>query len=177
MLDQGGQTRHTLAFSSSLGFCRRGEALSDGAVVCQIPDDEALHGAESSVCGLKAFLIDERRVFNLPSGSITVDCAKVAALDIVDSPVHVHGETVETYHILAGDGRMLLGERVVEVSAGSVIVIPPGTAHGLRANDPQRPLRVLMTFSPGLAPVAHENVRDEQILFPSAAEHIAARDH
>jgi hypothetical protein len=35
-------------------------------------------------------------------------------------------------------------------------------------------LRVLMTFTPGLAPVAEQRFRDERILHPRASARIAA---
>lgn len=162
--------RYTLETSQSMGFLRRGESLTAGAVVAQIPQE--LDG-KASVCGLKAFLIDERRCFTVDGGPVEVDCAKVAALDITDSPVHVHGETLETYHILAGFGRMLVGDEVHAVGPGSVLVIPPGIRHGLVANDPEHALRVVMTFTPGLAPIDYPMVRDERILAPSAGGVIA----
>jgi len=172
MLPDQGRTRHTLHRSLSLGFAERGRSRRPGAVVVDLPDD--LQGAELSVCGLKGFLIDEERCFRADDGSqITVACAKVAALDIVDSPVHVHGETLESYQILAGQGRMVLGEEVVAVQPGSFVLIPPGTEHGLASDNPERPLRVLMTFTPGLAPVSAAEWRDERICYERASERIA----
>jgi mannose-6-phosphate isomerase-like protein (cupin superfamily) len=172
-LDGGGAIRRTLVISSSLGFQERDGADPAGAVVVRIPST-GLDGAEDSVCGLKAFLVDEVRAFERPDGARdTIACAKVAALDIVDSPVHVHGETVETYHILAGSGRMVLGDRVVALSAGNMVVIPPGVPHGLCADDPDQPVRVVMTFSPGLAPIQHQEWRDERICAPAASARIA----
>jgi mannose-6-phosphate isomerase-like protein (cupin superfamily) len=173
MLIGGGATRSTRDRSVSLGVLPRGGALAPGAVVVAIPDTV---DGEQSVCGLKAFLVDERRRFTAEDGTTTtIDCAKAAVLDIVDAPVHIHGETTETYQILAGHGRMLLGEQVARVGPGSLVVIPPGVAHGLVADDPARPVRVLMTFSPGMAPVAHQAWRDERILAPSAGAEIARR--
>ena len=174
MLENGGQTRETLACSERQGFLERGAATeTNEAIVVQIPEGD-LAGAEVSVCGVKGFLVDERRTFTAEDGSQeTIDCAKVAALDIADSPVHVHGETVETYHILSGHGRMVLGNKVVPVGPGTLIVLPPGEEHGLAADDPEQPLRVLMTFAPGLAPVQHQQWRDEKILYARASERIA----
>lgn len=158
--------------SRSLGFLRRNEELAAGAVVVEVP--EAMPDATRSVCGMKAFLVDERRVFQrAEGGEETVDCAKVALLHIADSPVHRHAVTLETYQVLAGEGWMVLDDAVVPVRAGSLVVIPPGTAHGLSGAGGTS-LRVLMTFTPGLAPLAAEAWRDEEILWPSARERIAA---
>jgi len=179
MLKDQGRVRHTLAHSRTLGFLPRGAPPAPGAVAVSIP--ECLPDAEQSVCGLKAFLIDERRAFLDGDRETVVDCARVALLDIADSPVHVHGETVETYHILSGEGRMILGASRRRVGAGDLMLLPPGLPHGLAADDPARPLRVLMTFSPGLAPVKSEQFRDERILHPSTrtclAEGIDFLDH
>ena len=174
MLHDGGQVRSTLATSQSLGFVARGASAeaAPGAVAVVIPG--SVEG-EQSVCGLKAFLVDERRTFTAEDGSRhTIDCAKLAVLDISDSPVHVHGETVETYHILAGSGRMVLGGRAVRVQPGTVVVIPPGTPHGLCSDDPAAPVRVLMTFAPGLASIHHQQFRDERIV-ASASSAVLAR--
>lgn len=171
-LTNNGTTRQTLAHSRTVGFLPRGASSTTEVVVTQLPMN--LDGAEESVCGMKAFLIDERRAFHsLDSSEETVvDCARVAVLDITDSPVHVHGETVETYQILQGEGHMVLGEDSRKVSAGDFILLPPGLPHGLVSSDPETPVRVLMTFSPGMAPVSAEQFRDEKILFPSTGEYL-----
>ncbi len=172
MLTDHGRERRLADRSRTLGFLPRGGTLEPGAVAVRLP--ELLTDAERSVCGVKAFLVDERRAFRRDDGGEdVVDCARIAVLDITDSPVHVHGETVETYLILAGRGRMVLGPQVVAVAPGSCILIPPGTEHGLCSDDPAVPLRVVMTFAPGLAPVAHERWRDERIVHPAASARIA----
>lgn len=174
MLSDHGHTTNFGPAARSLGFLPRGGTLTGAAVPVCLP--ELLTGAEKSVCGIKAFLIDERREFTAPDGTTAVvDCARVAALDITDSPVHVHGETVETYQILAGTGHMLLGDRVLPVAPGTFILIPPGIPHGLCSAHPDQPLRVLMTFAPGLAPIAHPRWRDERILHPQTSTQIANR--
>ncbi len=175
-LEGGGQKRNSQGTLVSQGFLLRAQApvesSAERAVVARIPVEALATGdMEPSVCGLKAFLIDERLEFPSHEGDaskkVVIDCAKVAVLDIVDSPVHVHGETLETYHVLEGHGRMVLGEQVVDVGPGTYIVIPPDVRHGLTSADPIRPVRVLMTFTPGLAPVSQPSFRDELILHAS----------
>ncbi len=156
--------------SRSLGFCVRGQDPADGAVLAQIPD--SLADAAQSVCGVKGFMVDEIREFDVEnSDPVRVACAAVAALEIIDSPVHMHGETQETYTVLRGRGKMVLDDRVVAVSENSVVVLPPGVAHGL-ASDSDEPLKVLMTFSPGLAPKEQPDFRDEKIIHASSRERI-----
>lgn len=168
MLKDGGATTQLAQASSTIGYLPRGGELQTGAIVATIPT--VLEGAERSVCGLKAFLVDERRRFEVAGDIVEIDCAKVAALDISDSPIHVHGETTETYQILHGEGRMVLGNELVPVSAGTFILIPPGVQHGMAAASPEHPVRVLMTFTPGLAPIQHQHLRDEKILHASSRE-------
>ena len=174
MLDNNGATRHTVHRSVSKGFQERGKgAPNKEPVVVQIPAGQ-LEGAEQSVCGVKGFLVDETRIFVDDQGqSHEVSCAKVAALDIHDSPVHVHGETLETYHVISGSGRMVLNDEVVSLSAGSFVVLPPGVEHGL-CSDTDEPLRVVMTFTPGLASVNDQAWRDERICYPAASARIKA---
>lgn len=126
-----------------------------------------------SVCGNKAILIEEQRIFGGKyQPQVTVACAKLALLEIVDSPVHQHKETTETYHILEGSCTMILGDKIITVQAGSFIYIPPGVAHGL-CSDNSTPVRVIMTFSPGMAPITSPLWRDEEILHNSTREFAA----
>ena len=156
---------------SSQQFVLRGQSFQKGAVVSQIPEN--LNEEKLSVCGIKGFMVDELREFETETGeSVQVNCAAVAALEINNSPVHVHATTTEIYVILQGSGKMFLGDKVVDVKKDNVIVIPPGTPHGLMSNNPNEAIKVLMTFSPGMAPIEHEAFRDETILCPSTSQKI-----
>ncbi len=168
MLKDGGNT--TRLTSITTGFMRRGDSPETGAIAVVIP--QSSENSERSVCGLKDFLIDERRYFSVEEREHGVDCAKVAVLDIENSPVHVHGETLETYHVLSGRGSMVLGREVIDVSAGTYILIPPHVPHGMKSSGPE-PVRVLMTFTPGMAPVSRQEFRDEKILSPDIDANIA----
>ncbi len=145
--------------------------MKAGGVVSHIPEN--LDGADVSVCGVKGFMTDEVRVFDDGTGGEEqVNCAAIACLEIMDSPIHVHGETVETYIILSGAGKMLVGDEVVELSQGVVVTLPPGVRHGACSMG-ETPLKVLMTFSPGLAPKELPAYRDEKILEPSTRAYLA----
>lgn len=149
-------------------FLRRGGHPGGGAVVVAVPAQ--FSAAHASVCGLKEFLIDERRRFRRENGEeVVIDCAKVALVDIQDSPVHEHSHTLEIYHILEGRGAMVLGPTVIDVGPGDLILLPPGTPHGLHSRARGQSMRVLITFSPGMAPVEHWEFRDERILHASSA--------
>lgn len=156
----------------SLGYGIRGQDnFSGGAVISQIP--ESLDGADVSVCGVKGFMIDQRREFTGPDGEKeAIPCATVAALEITDSPVHVHSQTLETYVILEGEGKMVLDDSVHSVKKGNVILIPPNVHHGIVSTDPDVPVKVLLTFAPGLAPKEHPRHRDEQIIHARASKRV-----
>jgi len=157
--------------SRRLGYCVRGQEMKSGGVVSQIP--ESLKDADVSVCGVKGFMTDEMRAFeDGKGGEELVPCAAVACLEIADSPIHVHGETLETYIILSGRGQMVVGDEVVELSQGTVVTLPPGVKHGACSAD-DTPIKVLMTFSPGLAPKQTPAYRDEKILNPSTRTYLA----
>jgi mannose-6-phosphate isomerase-like protein (cupin superfamily) len=46
---------------------------------------------------------------------------------------HLHHQSEEIYYFIAGQGRMRLGDRELEVAAGDCVVIAPGTPHKLWA--------------------------------------------
>lgn len=60
---------------------------------------------------------------------------------------HRHLRTEEIYHVIAGQGRMVLGEESIEVSPGDSILIPPGTPHCIETTGAE-PLRILCCCSP-----------------------------
>ena len=158
-----------------LGFAQRGkDAIADQCLVVDIPGTPA---GKVSVCGAKDFLIDEVRRFTGADGTeVDVRCASTAFLEMTDSPIHVHAQTLEYYIVQAGKGKMILGnepnEKIVEVQEGSVIVLPPGQAHGIVSDDPSVPIKALLIFTPGLAPIDQPEFRDEKILFARTSQRL-----
>jgi mannose-6-phosphate isomerase-like protein (cupin superfamily) len=67
--------------------------------------------------------------------------------------LHRHSESEELYHVLAGSGRMTLGDEEFSIAPGDSILIPPGTPHCLR-NTGDQPLRLLCCYAP---PYRHED--------------------
>ena len=61
--------------------------------------------------------------------------------------LHKHNETEELYHILEGEGEMVLGEQKFPVSIGDTVCIKPNTPHQISAKGNQR-LRFLCSCSP-----------------------------
>lgn len=70
----------------------------------------------------------------------TVDIGK-------ETTLHRHAQTEELYHILEGHGLMFLDTESFAVAPGDTILIPPGTAHKIRALGAQ-PLRLLCCCAP-----------------------------
>lgn len=77
--------------------------------------------------------------------------------------LHRHHLSEELYHVTAGHGVMLLGERRFVVSPGDTVAIPPGMAHCLE-NTGDSPLVVLCACSPAYS---HE---DTELLETPSAE-------
>ena len=55
--------------------------------------------------------------------------AEVHHLEITDAKLHYHERTDEIYHIIAGQGRMLLDDEEIELSEGVVVYVPRGVKH------------------------------------------------
>lgn len=60
---------------------------------------------------------------------------------------HRHHLTEEIYHVVAGNGRMMLGDDIFDVSPGDSVLILPGTDHCIEALG-NEPLRILCCCSP-----------------------------
>lgn len=75
------------------------------------------------------------------------ESASVHHLVVADGvKTHFHRTHDETVTVLAGTGRMRLGEETRNVTAGTVLLIPRGTLHSLEVTD--GPVEAISTFSP-----------------------------
>lgn len=61
---------------------------------------------------------------------------------------HYHPNTEEIYYLLAGTGRMKLGEEMRDLAAGDAVAIPPGAPHQI-TNDGVEVLKLLCCCAPG----------------------------
>jgi mannose-6-phosphate isomerase-like protein (cupin superfamily) len=61
--------------------------------------------------------------------------------------VHVHPDSTQIYVVVAGAGRMIVDDEEVDVSAGTMIRIPPGTRHAIR-NTGDEQLTYVSTTAP-----------------------------
>ena len=87
-------------------------------------------------------------------GSTVRELAHTGPASLAEATVHPGAATIahlhtfqEIYLFTGGAGRMRLGEEERAVAAGDCVVIPPGTAHKLRA-APDAPLVLLCLCTP-----------------------------
>lgn len=53
-------------------------------------------------------------------------------------PVHKHEDAVDVFQVVEGVGELTLDDEVHTASPGTVILIPPGQAHGIANSGPER---------------------------------------
>lgn len=89
-----------------------------------------------------------RELAGIPSGNATNQSLAEATVPTGQETVaHLHHRSEEIYLFTHGTGRMRLGDDEGQVRAGDCVVIPPGTAHKLWANE-HEPLILLCCCSP-----------------------------
>lgn len=64
-------------------------------------------------------------------------------------PQHRHGLHDEGFYVLSGTVRFTVGDEDHDASAGTLVMVPPGTPHTF-ANVTDRPAVMLSTFTPDL---------------------------
>ncbi len=77
---------------------------------------------------------------------------RIAARDPVAGPpdfgAHRHDDIEETFLVLSGTLRFLLGETETDLTAGDLVRVPPGARHGF-ANLSGAEVNLLVAFHPG----------------------------
>jgi mannose-6-phosphate isomerase-like protein (cupin superfamily) len=64
------------------------------------------------------------------------------------TPVHIHHNEDEHFHVLEGTLRFLYGDKMLDVSAGKTLTVLRGVEHAW-GNATAVPVRMLITFTPG----------------------------
>ena len=77
--------------------------------------------------------------------SIIVSCM----LEGAELKHHYHKKHAETEYFVRGTGELLVGDRWVEIKAGSLHFNPANAVHAIR-NTGAEPLVVLVVFTPGM---------------------------
>lgn len=79
-----------------------------------------------------------------------------------ETRLHRHLRSEELYHVISGAGCMILDSERFPVFPGDTILVPPGTAHAVRAEG-NAPLRLLCCCSPAYAHEDTEILEDESL--------------
>ena len=89
-----------------------------------------------------------RELAGIPAGNATnQSLAEAVVPPGTQTIAHFHRASEEIYLFTGGSGRLRLGEEEQSVRAGDCVVIPPGVAHKLWA-DERQPLVLLCCCSP-----------------------------
>jgi mannose-6-phosphate isomerase-like protein (cupin superfamily) len=97
-----------------------------------------------------------RELAGIPSGNASNQSLAEAVVPPGGATIaHLHRRSEEIYLFTAGSGRMRLGDEERPVHAGDCVVIPPGTAHKLWADEPD-PLVLLCCCAP---PYSHADTQ------------------
>jgi mannose-6-phosphate isomerase-like protein (cupin superfamily) len=89
-----------------------------------------------------------RELAGIPSGNASNQSLAEAVIPPGSATIaHLHHRSEEIYLFTHGSGRMRLGDEARPVRAGDCIVIPPGIAHKLWA-DEREPLILLCCCAP-----------------------------
>jgi mannose-6-phosphate isomerase-like protein (cupin superfamily) len=54
-----------------------------------------------------------------------------------EPPLHVHHDTDETFFVMEGAMRFMVGDQIVDATAGSVVFAPRGVPHAFKIKSPQ----------------------------------------
>ncbi len=86
--------------------------------------DPALVQPWAETCGQIRCLVEEK------DGA----AAEVHHVEIHDAKLHYHERTDEFYHIIAGQGTMILDDEEIELHPGVVVYVPRGVRHKAKGN-------------------------------------------
>ncbi|WP_202436882.1 cupin domain-containing protein [Streptomyces sp. SID5910] len=75
-------------------------------------------------------------------------------------PQHRHARHDEGFYVLSGTVRFTVGDKDHDATAGTLVMVPPGTPHTF-ANLTDRPAVMLSTFTPDLYVQYFRDLRDE----------------
>ena len=112
----------------------------------------------------KAFITADgssiRELAGIPSGNASNQSLAEAVVPPASATIaHFHHRSEEIYLFTHGSGRMRLGNEEHPVRAGDCIVIPPGVAHKLWA-DEREPLILLCCCAPAYSHADTELLED-----------------
>ena len=93
-------------------------------------------------------------------------------------PPHIHRHEDETFYVVEGRCRFLLGDRTIHATAGDFVNVPRGTVHSFR-NAGAETARMVLTFTPaGMERFFEETLEpapNGAVTAPDNVEEVAAR--
>jgi len=84
-------------------------------------------------------------------GLVSQDGATVG-IQIGVLPKHFHADANEVQYVVDGTGTEWLGDKVVALKPGLMLIIPKGTPHGGSTEDPGQHLKIIAIKTPPQAP-------------------------
>ena len=77
---------------------------------------------------------------------VTVGMARIDPGE--SNPLHVHGNCTEIALILSGSVAHVVGDQVVDLAAGDMLIVPPGLPHQARSMGPG-PAEMIVVYNSG----------------------------
>src|SRR5262245_16988713 len=87
-------------------------------------------------------------LLGLPGDNAPMSITLVDAEPGSQQGLHEHPGSTQVYLVIAGAGRMIVGDEEADVDAGTLVCIPPGTPHAIRNTGWQRLTFVSATTPP-----------------------------
>ena len=81
-------------------------------------------------------------------GAVTINRATLA-VGSTGAPAHTHTRAAESFFVLDGELQVLVDERIVHLTKGDLLLVPPGTTHAF-APPHGKAADVLVVFTPGM---------------------------
>ncbi len=81
-------------------------------------------------------------------GAVTINRATLA-VGSAGAPAHTHTRAAESFFVLEGELQVLVDERIVHLSKGDFLLVPPGTTHAF-APPHGKAADILVVFTPGM---------------------------
>jgi quercetin dioxygenase-like cupin family protein len=124
-------------------------AFIAGALVSRLPEGAVAAGAPVAAMSIDlnalspdTFPSPNPALPNLRQKVLAAIDSTVVAYAIGTAPKHTHAATTEVQLVMGGTGTEWLGDKQIPVAPGTLVIIPPNTAHGGLTGGPFRLLTI-----------------------------------
>jgi quercetin dioxygenase-like cupin family protein len=73
------------------------------------------------------------------------------------APGHIHEQAEEAIYIVAGVGRIYIGDSIESLTPGTAVYIPAGVEHSVENTGPE-PIKLVYAFSPPVVPGTYADI-------------------